>query len=280
VDAEKRIQELESQVLRLTRELQQFRETRKPPGTDSEAPHPAPSHSPSPETSSFTAPVATRAWPAWVSRLAVVFVTVAIILAAGKSASTSAFDLRSKALAAYSMAALLLLLGAAFPDRRSLLASLALGTGLAAAYFMTYAAFFITNARLFAEPWYALPVLFAAILGMTATVAWRRSYAAAVIAWPVVYYSFGLTASDASTMPQLTYALSGVALASAGAVLLHIRSFPSCIPSLKASCLRRKPISGFRGARWRLCLWFWGLLRCLMCGARTSGPGACCCCPC
>ncbi|HOF39698.1 MAG TPA: hypothetical protein PLD73_06460 [Candidatus Hydrogenedentes bacterium] len=223
MDAEKRIQELESQVLRLTRELQQFRETRKPPGTDSEAPHPAPSHSPSPETSSFTAPVATRAWPAWVSRLAVVFVTVAIILAAGKSASTSAFDLRSKALAAYSMAALLLLLGAAFPDRRSLLASLALGTGLAAAYFMTYAAFFITNARLFAEPWYALPVLFAAILGMTATVAWRRSYAAAVIAWPVVYYSFGLTASDASTMPQLTYALSGVALASAGAVLLHIR---------------------------------------------------------
>ncbi len=223
MDDDKRIQELESQVLRLTRELEQLRKSRAPRSTDSETQHPAPSHSPSSEASSSAAPVTPHAWSGWVSRLAVVFVTVAIILAAGKSASTSAFDLRSKALAAYSMAALLLLLGTAFPDRRSLLASLALGTGLATAYFMTYAAFFVTDARLFAEPWYALPVLFLAILGMTALVAWRRSYAAAVIAWSVVYYSLGLAAGEASTMPRLTYVLGGVVLASAGAVLLHIR---------------------------------------------------------
>ena len=130
VDADKRIQELESQVSRLTRELQRLRGTRPPQVTGPSVPASAPARSASPGTPPSVPPAEARAWRLWASRLAVVFVTVAIILAAGKSTSASAFDPRSKALVAYSLAALLLLLGAAFPDRRSFLASIPLGLSL------------------------------------------------------------------------------------------------------------------------------------------------------
>jgi len=223
VDADKRIQELESQVSRLTRELQRLRGTRPPQVTGPSVPASAPARSASPGTPPSVPPAEARAWRLWASRLAVVFVTVAIILAAGKSTSASAFDPRSKALVAYSLAALLLLLGAAFPDRRSFLASIALGAGLATGYFTTYAVFFVPNFQLFTELWNALPILFTAILAMTVIVAWRRSHVAAVMAWSIVYYTLGLAADQVPAMSRFAYVLGGLALASTTAVLLHAR---------------------------------------------------------
>jgi len=226
VDTDKRIEELESQVSKLTHELQKLRGARQPqaasPVPQTRVPEPAPSPKSDSPTSSSINPEA-RASTIWLSRLAVVFVTVAIILAAGKSASTSAFDPRSKALVAYGLAALMCLIGGAFPDRRSFLASIALGTGLAAGYFTTYAVFFIPNIQIFTDQWNALPILFIGIMAIAGIVAWRKSHVAAVMSYAVVYYTFGLAAHEAATVPQFAYSIGAIALAPATALLLHAR---------------------------------------------------------
>ncbi len=229
MDAEKRIQELESQVSKLTRELHQLRGMRP---LEADRPAPARSATATPRAAKAPAPsrpgpqdldVHGRAWTVWLSRLAVVFVTVAMILAAGKSATASALDPRSRALVAYGLAALGILIGGAFPDRRSFFAAIVLGAGLAAGYFTTYAVFFIPNAQLFTDQWNALPALFAALLAIAGMAAWRRSHAAAVMGYGLVYYTLGLAAHDSATVPQFAYALGVIALGSATALFLHAR---------------------------------------------------------
>jgi hypothetical protein len=224
VDADRRIKELEEQVARLGRELEKLRRV----------PEPAPILSPSEHDDSGAATISAetpqtsetaddRAYTVWLSRLAVVFMTVAIILATGKNATTSAFEPGTKAWVAYGLAALALLIGGAFADRRGFFANIALGAGLGAGYFTTYAIFFIPNVRLFTDQWNALPLLFLGLLAMTAIVAWRRSHIGAVMGYALVYYTVGMAAHHAATIPQFTYALAAMALAAVAAVLLHAR---------------------------------------------------------
>ncbi|MFO7973773.1 MAG: hypothetical protein R6V12_03980, partial [Candidatus Hydrogenedentota bacterium] len=224
MDNNRRIKELEEQVSKLTHELQQLRGisefTSASSATEQEPPG-APSATAEPAQTDQNGDG--RAWTVWLSRLAVVFMTVAIILAAGKNATTSAFDPHTKAWVAYGLAALGLLIGAAFPDRRSFFANIVLGAGLGAGYFTTYAIFFVPNVQLFSDQWNALPILFAGLSAMAGIVAWRRSHVAAVVGHALVYYTVGLAGHEASTVPQFAYALGTMALASVTAVLLHAR---------------------------------------------------------
>ena len=220
MDAEKRIEELEDQVSRLRHEL---RAVEAASASESPRPEPSPARSQRSITPAVSDNDDMGVWTVWLSRLAVVFVTVAIILAAERGAASAAFEPRSMAVVAYGLAALGLFIGSVFPDRRSFFANVMLGAGSAAAYYTTYAVFFVSDVQLVRLPWLGLSVLLAGLLAISALAALRRSHVAAVMGYALAYYTATLSAREAAATPHLAYSLAIIATAPMIALLLHMR---------------------------------------------------------
>jgi hypothetical protein len=223
MDSDKRIQELEKQVAQLSNELRQLRELR---ASQEVAPSPTPGAEAASGGASqdpAQAEIDNQAWTVWLSRAAVIFMTVAVIMGAGKTVASTELEPGSKAAIAYGVAVMGLLVGAAFSDRRGLFANTALGVGLGAAYYATYAVFFVPRVRLLEEPWPGLPLLLLGLLGIAGVAYWRRSHIAAVMGYAVVFYTAAISARAPASPAEAFYPLAVAGFLPVSLLALHVR---------------------------------------------------------
>ncbi len=97
-----------------------------------------------------------------------------------------------------------------------------LGSGLAAVYFTTYAAFFIDTAQVMDAPHIAIAVLTGSLVAVAAIAHFRRSEAAAGIALFLIYYTVVLSLSNSLDQDNILYALITCSLVALIALLFHL----------------------------------------------------------
>jgi len=104
----------------------------------------------------------------------------------------------------------------------SLFPQTVLGSGLAALYFTTYAAFFLETTQLIDDHRLGIAVLAGALIVIAAIAHVRRSEAAAGIALFLIYYTVVLSLADSLTQDNIVYALVTCSVVAIIALLFHL----------------------------------------------------------
>ena len=150
----------------------------------------------------------TRVGVEWLTRTAAFLLLSAATIGAVQTLSSSDLTPLNKLGILYIVSFVAMMYGVIGRRADGLLAKVALGGGIAGAYFSTYALFFVDAVSVAPTTRWALPSLLACLAFMGWILAWRRSQTAAGIALFLVYYTMISSAAEATDVQQLYYAFA------------------------------------------------------------------------
>lgn len=160
----------------------------------------------------------TRVGVEWLTRTAAFLLLTAATIGAVRTLYSPDLTSLNKLGILYTVSLVALMYGVVGRRTDGLLPKVALGGGLAGAYFATYALFFVDAVAVIPNRQWALPALLAALAFMGWILAWRRSQTAASIALFLVYYTMIASAAEATDTQRLYYAFGAGAICSAMAL--------------------------------------------------------------
>ncbi len=163
----------------------------------------------------------TRVGGIWLSRVAAVLATTALVLGGAATVRHQEFEAANKIAVGYALGLIALGYGLWKRAHSGLVTRALLGSGLAILYFTTYAGFFIASAKVFQNEAAALPVLAGCLLLVAAVCYILRSETAAGISLFLIYYTVALSLNERGTEQSLHYALLTCSVASMLALLYH-----------------------------------------------------------
>ncbi len=222
MDPDKRIEQLEDQVQRLTEQLRQLVEGQRYPQTalDHEPDHEAED---SPDSSLVSdmrqrvdrafkvkadETIESRIGAVWLSRVAVVVTMTAFALAARATFWSEAIGPAEKVLFCCLLSGAFMAYGFFSRKGKDIFTHPILGCGLAGLYFTTYAAFFIDQMKIIHTPWLAIPPLFLCLLFLAGVAHWKKSQTIAGISLFLAYYTVALSCTQQPTsLESILYAL-------------------------------------------------------------------------
>jgi hypothetical protein len=161
----------------------------------------------------------------WLSRLAVVAVMSALALGASLTFKDDTIGPVQKVAIGYGIAAIFSIYGLIAGRRRDFFAEAMLGCGLATYYFTTYAALFVDETRL---GWAFLDatglrttLVLISLLVLSGVAHWRRSQTVAGIGLFLAYYTVVVSCTQAPSLENLWHALLTCAVLSVVTLIFH-----------------------------------------------------------
>lgn len=236
MDPNKRIEQLEGQVQRLTQQLQQLLADRQHAQTaeDSDAVGESPEASDSSLVSDMRQRVdralkvkadetiESRIGAVWLSRAAVVVTMTAFALAARATFWSEAIGPLEKVLFCYALSGGFMIYGFFAQKGSDIFTHPILGCGLAGMYFTTYAAFFIDQMKIFDAPWLAIPSLLLCLLFLAGVAHWKQSQAVAGISLFLAYYTVVVSCTQQPTnLESIIYALMTCTVLAVVTLIFH-----------------------------------------------------------
>lgn len=218
MDPSQRLHEIQDQIARLSEEARLLEREALRDASEAAVP-------PNPQESPAEAETAGegRVWGVWLGRLVVILATTAMVLAAGKTVNTAGLAAWQKVAMGYGLAAGALAVGLLARTPRNLLAHLFVGAGLVAAYFTSYAAFYVPEMQIFASRGAASPALAGCLIALAAIVYWRQSQTAAVMLTLAAYYTVLSALREGVELEQALYALGTCAMLAAAVLVYSLR---------------------------------------------------------
>jgi hypothetical protein len=143
----------------------------------------------------------------WLGRIVAVLFMTLFVLGALITVQDERLGAAWKIGVGYAIAAGTIAYGISKRRDESLFPQTVLGSGLAALYFTTYAAFFLETTRLVDSPRVGIGVLAAVLVIVAAVAHFRRSETAAGIALFLIYYTVVLSLANSLTEDNIVYAL-------------------------------------------------------------------------
>jgi len=158
----------------------------------------------------------------WLSRVASVLTLTAIVLGGVVTLREEAIAPIIKVLIGYAVAASFIGYGTFAKKRFNFFPQTILGTGLAALYFTTYAAFYRDSVRVFESSTFAIPALALCLVAIAILIHRSRSQTAAGITLFLIYFTVVLSLYTQGGSENVYYALLTCSMASLVALVFHI----------------------------------------------------------
>lgn len=158
----------------------------------------------------------------WLSRVATVLALTAIVLGGAMTLREDSLTALHKVGIGYGLSVFAILYGLISRRKHDLFPQSILGSGLAALYFTTYAAFYIEASTVFAHRELALPALGACMVLLVVIAHYRRSQSVAGISLFLIYYTVVLSLTEGTSTENVTYGFVTCAMVSVVALIFHL----------------------------------------------------------